>query len=113
MKKLLILLICLASLAAGCSVYRLDIQQGNVLEPAAYEQLKVGMSRAQVQFLMGTPMIADPFHRDRWDYIYRFKEGGGPLTEERIVLFFDGDALSKVVRDISVPAKRRSLLPGA
>ncbi|MCZ0955245.1 MAG: outer membrane protein assembly factor BamE, partial [Rhodospirillaceae bacterium] len=59
-------------LAAGGCVYRIDIQQGNLLEEDAIEQVELGMTRSQVQFLLGTPMIADSFHQDRWDYTYYF-----------------------------------------
>lgn len=104
MRKLLILLITLAS-AVGCTVYRLEIQQGNVLDPVAYEQLKVGMSRAQVQFLLGTPLIADPFHRNRWDYLFRKQRGKGKIEQEQISVYFVDEKLATVVRDVSTEAR--------
>ncbi|HTL93080.1 MAG TPA: outer membrane protein assembly factor BamE, partial [Steroidobacteraceae bacterium] len=58
----------------GC-VYRMDIQQGNYLDGRAVSQLKVGMTRSQVRFLLGTPMVEDAFHKDRWDYVYYFRRG--------------------------------------
>ena len=98
MKKLLIIITCFASLwMTGCSrwnvVHKIDIQQGNVIMQDEVNLLEPGMSRRQVQFVMGTPMVADVFHQDRWDYIYRLQPGYGEVTEERITLFFDGDSL--------------------
>lgn len=104
MRKLLTLLIAVAS-TAGCSIYRLEIQQGNVLDPVAYQQLEVGMSRAQVQFLMGTPLLADPFYRNRWDYVFRKQRGKGKVEQEQITVYFMDDKLSKVVRDVSTEAR--------
>src|SRR5688572_9091823 len=64
-----------ALLALGACVYRINIQQGNFLDPKALEQLQAGMTRSQVRFLLGTPMVADAFDPDRWDYVYYFKRG--------------------------------------
>ena len=63
------------ALTLGACVYRIDIQQGNLLEAGDVDLLTVGMERGQVQFLLGTPMIHDPFHRDRWDYPYYYVRG--------------------------------------
>jgi len=104
MRKLLILFIALAS-TAGCTLYRLEIQQGNVLEPATYEQLEIGMSRAQVQFLLGTPLIADPFHRNRWDYVFRKQAGRNKVEQEQITVYFVDEKLATVVRDVSTEAR--------
>jgi outer membrane protein assembly factor BamE len=99
MKKLLIITTCIASLSiTACSgvhlVHKIDVQQGNVITQDQVNQLEPGMSRRQVQFIMGSPMIADAFHQDRWDYIYRMKPGYGEVVEERISLFFKDDVLS-------------------
>ena len=64
-----------AALALTACVYRIDIQQGNLLDHVDIDQIEVGMTRSQVQFLLGTPMVADSFHRDRWDYAYYFRRG--------------------------------------
>jgi outer membrane protein assembly factor BamE len=64
----------LTALASGC-VYRINIQQGNFLDQAAVEQVKAGMTRSQVRYLLGTPMVADSFNKERWDYIYYLKKG--------------------------------------
>jgi outer membrane protein assembly factor BamE len=92
-------LLALAALSAvGCvSVYRLDVQQGNIVNAEQMEQLKTGMTRSQVRFLLGTPLIADPFHGDRWDYYYYFRQGKGGATEARLLtLIFEGDILARI-----------------
>jgi outer membrane protein assembly factor BamE len=81
---------------AGC-VYRMPIQQGNYLDGRAVRQLKVGMTRSQVRYLLGTPMVQDVFNSDRWDYIYYFKTGyvRRPL-ESRVIVYFDGDKVQRL-----------------
>lgn len=92
--------VALAALLAAC-VYRIDIQQGNVLEEDAIEQVQVGMTRSQVQFLLGTPMVADSFHRDRWDYAYYFRQGRSRDVERRwLVVYFDGDRVVSLDREV-------------
>jgi outer membrane protein assembly factor BamE len=93
-----------AALAAlfltGC-VYRIDIQQGNLLKDDAIGQVEVGMTRSQVQFLLGTPMVADSFHRDRWDYAYFLRKGRSHDTERRwLVVYFNDDRVAKIDRDV-------------
>jgi len=84
--------------ASGC-VYRINIQQGNYLEPAALEQLAVGMTRSQVRYLLGTPMLPDAFDRDRWDYLFYFKRGRMRDPEQRrVTVFFDGDKVARIDR---------------
>ena len=103
MKKLLIIITCIASLwLVGCSsprfhlVHKLDIQQGNVVTQEEINQLKPGMTRRQVQYIMGSPMIADVFHQDRWDYLYLMQPGYGEATSEHVTLYFEEDALTRV-----------------
>lgn len=81
-----------ATLLAGCSfpgVYKIDIQQGNVITQDMIDQLRPGMTRSQVRFIMGNPLIVDTFHTDRWDYLYSIQPGGGQRRQERISLFFN------------------------
>jgi outer membrane protein assembly factor BamE len=88
------------ALLAGC-VYRLDIQQGNVIEMESVEQVQVGMTRSQVQFLLGTPTISDTFHDDRWDYPYYLRKGRQRSVERRwFVIFFEEDRVARVVHEI-------------
>src|SRR5271170_7491301 len=78
-------LITAATLLSGC-VYRVNIQQGNYLEGRTVDQLQVGMTRSQVRYLLGTPMVPDAFDKERWDYLYYFKIGGLKRPEERHVI---------------------------
>lgn len=103
MKKPLVIITCFASLCLGaCSitewrlVHRIDVQQGNVITQDVVNQLKPGMSRRQVQFVAGSPMVADVFHQDRWDYLYRMKTGAGKVSEEHVSLYFEDDALVRI-----------------
>ncbi len=92
-----ILIICLlGAVLSGCSVYRIDIQQGNVLEDETIARLKPGMTRQQVKFLMGTPLIQDPFHPERWDYVHTFQPGSGKMTRQHLTLFFEADRLARI-----------------
>ena len=80
--KLMLTSLTLVGLAAlaGCSfpgVYKIDIQQGNVVTQDMIDQLKPGMTRRQVRFIMGNPLITDTFHANRWDYLYSIQPGGG------------------------------------
>jgi outer membrane protein assembly factor BamE len=84
---------------AGCSMYRVDVQQGNVLTDEMLANLKVGMTKRQVRFLLGTPPITDPFHADRWDYVYSHKKGGRDEGRRRLTLYFKGDTLSRYESD--------------
>lgn len=101
MKKLLIIMTCIASLSmTACSryhlVHKIDVQQGNVLTQDEVNLLEPGMNRRQVQFIMGSPMIADVFHQDRWDYVYLLQPGYGEKTEDRVTVFFENDQLSRI-----------------
>ena len=81
----------------GLTTYRIDVQQGNVVTQDMVAKLKPGMTRQQVRFVMGTPPIADPFHTDRWDYVYYIKKGDKILEHRRLVLLFDGEATGHFV----------------
>ena len=89
----------LASALGGC-VYRMDVQQGNYLEGKAVDQLQVGMTRTQVRYLLGTPMVPDVFNKDRWDYLYYFEHGHLRRPAQRhLVVFFKEDKVTKFDRD--------------
>lgn len=83
-------------------VYRIDIQQGNVVDQSMINQLKPGMTKEQVRFIMGTPMLIDPFHSYRWEYVYSFEPGDGERQQRHITVFFKDDKLSHVAGDIKV-----------
>jgi outer membrane protein assembly factor BamE len=93
----------LASLFLGACVYHLDIKQGNLLEDKDIAQVEVGMTRSQVQFLLGTPMVADAFHHDRWDYTYYFRKGHSRNVDRRwLVVRFDGDRVASIDKDLKL-----------
>ena len=100
----------LSVLLGGC-VYRMPIQQGNYIDGSAVRQLKVGMTRSQVLYLLGTPMIKDPFDVDRWDFVYFYKHGyfSRPY-ESRVTVFFKNGKVSRFTLD-HVP-KGQPLIPG-
>jgi len=83
-------------------VYRVDVQQGNVVDQAMINKLKPGMDKKQVRFIMGTPLLQDPFHSNRWDYLYSYEPGGGKRIQRHITLHFKDDKLSRVTGDVEV-----------
>jgi outer membrane protein assembly factor BamE len=99
---------------AGCSfpgVYKIDIQQGNVVTQDMIDQLRPGMTRRQVRFIMGNPLLTDTFHTNRWDYLYSLQPGGGERQQERVSLIFNesdqlvslsGDFMPGVSRDEAI-----------
>ncbi len=85
--------------ATGC-VYQAPLSQGNLLDAEDLDQVEAGMTRSQVRYLLGTPMIDDPFNRDRWDYVYYLRVGREKAQYKRWVsIFFDGDTVTRIVRD--------------
>lgn len=108
MKKILITLVAVLSFGlAGCSsvrnfnlVYRPDIQQGNIITPEMVTELKTGMSKRQVRFLLGTPLLADVFHEDRWDYPFTMKRRSEAIEITHFSLFFQDDTLISYQGDI-------------
>ena len=92
----LLLGLVLGALASGC-VYRINIQQGNFLDQAAVEQVQPGMTRSQVRYLLGTPMVADSFDKERWDYLYYLKKGrSSHVDSRRVTVYFEGDKVAKL-----------------
>lgn len=77
-------------------VYRIDVEQGNIVDQEMADQLEPGMSRRQVRFILGTPLIEDPFNHDRWDYKYSKRNGLEILDEAVLTVVFDGDSLAEV-----------------
>ena len=100
---------CIALLVAGCSgsswrspfsAYRMDIQQGNAITHEMVAKLKPGMTRAQVKFALGTPLIVDSFRTDRWDYVYYFEKPNAPREYRHIIVFFKGDRVERLEGDV-------------
>ncbi|MDB6063007.1 MAG: rane protein [Verrucomicrobiaceae bacterium] len=90
---------------SGCSnlefpwVYRLKIDQGNIITQEMVNQLKPGMTRDQVKFVMGSPLILDPFHDNRWDYVYTVLDPKGKRTGQKLTILFNNDTLSGLSGD--------------
>jgi len=72
-------------------VYKIDIRQGNIITQDMVDQLRPGMSKRQVMFVMGTPLVRDPFFQNRWDYVYNIQPGGGQRAQERVTIRFNDD----------------------
>ncbi|MCC6207817.1 MAG: outer membrane protein assembly factor BamE [Gammaproteobacteria bacterium] len=87
---------CIILITVSCTMHRVEIQQGNVITPEMIAQLKPGMSRQQVQFVMGTAPIMDPFHPDRWDYVYILTKGKEKVDHRHVTVYFSGDLLDHV-----------------
>lgn len=109
----LILLLTLTALTPalqGC-VYRLAIQQGNIADAGDVEQVKVGMTPSQVRFLLGTPLVDDPFNADRWDYVYHTRVGRKePSTKSFITVFFEAGVVSQIETRDEAPLKRAKVI---
>jgi len=107
MQKALLITITSLSLIilSGCSylkfpgVYTLEIQQGNIVTQEMVDQLKPGMTKRQVRFVLGTPLIADTFEQDRWDYYYSLRDGKRNMTKEKLVVYFAEGKLVKFTGD--------------
>lgn len=114
MKKILVALA--AVFLAACSMsnplkpYKLDIQQGNVVTQDMVAKLRPGMTKSQVRFILGSPLLVDIFHGNRWDYVYTYKKAGKLTEERKITVWFDGDLLQKVTGDV-VPGTAEELNP--
>ncbi len=126
MRKLLILITINASLfLAGCAedpiinrlpfVYRIDVQQGNVITREMVNQLRIGMNKRQAQFVLGAPMLNDPFHANRWDYYYSYdpgSDGKNPAEQQRVTLIFEADKLTDISGTM-LPNPRPDALPAS
>ena len=95
----------LSAAATGC-VYRVDVQQGNLLDDTDVEGVKPGMTRSQVRFLLGTPVVEDSFHKDRWDYVYYFRRGRSRREEKRwLIVTFADDKVTTIQKDVPFDQK--------
>jgi outer membrane protein assembly factor BamE len=101
------LLIISSMLLSGCGSslpsvkpFKMDIQQGNVVTSKMLLQLKPGMTKSQVRFIMGTPLVVDSFHKDRWDYFYQMRQAGKIIEQRRVILDFEKELLTKVRGDV-------------
>jgi outer membrane protein assembly factor BamE len=105
-------IVLIALMLAGCqkvpllpylAPHKIDIQQGNYVSQEMIAKLKPGMTRSQVRFVLGTPLVVDVFRSDRWDYVYLYQKGGEVTEHRRISVIFNGDQLTRIDGDV-VPA---------
>jgi len=94
--------ILLAALTAGC-VHKIDVEQGNFVTTDMVEKLKPGMSKAQVKMILGTPLLTDIFHADRWDYYFDNAKAGKPLAHKKLTIVFRDDKLEHVTGEANPP----------
>lgn len=116
MKRFFLLLPCLV-LCSACSgvnqvtsyikPYRIDVRQGNWVDQEMVSQLKPGQTRDQVRFILGSPLVSDMFHADRWDYIYRLQPGRGEAEQRRLIVYFQDEKLVRVGGDVVADDGRR------
>jgi len=101
----LLLTALLVTLLSACGfvgfpgVYKIDVEQGNIVTKEMADQLRPGMSKRQVRFILGTPLVEDTFNPNRWDYIYVKRNGDDILDEQVLTVIFDGDTLSEIGGD--------------
>ncbi len=111
MRYFLVIIICLLT-ACGSALptvkpYKMEIQQGNVVTSKMLLQLRPGMTKSQVRFIMGTPLVVDSFHKNRWDYFYQLRQAGKIVEQRRVILEFEKDLLARVRGDV-IPAGSQS-----
>lgn len=95
--KIILLSLMLASCSGWLTPYKMDIRQGNLVTPEMREKLKIGMTKPQVRYVLGTPTINDPYHGNRWDYVYRLERGGKVVESQSMTLYFEGENLARIV----------------
>jgi len=106
MKRFLLLLPFLAACSTGPLIthvltpYRIDVRQGNFVTQEMVAQLKPGLSREQVRFILGTPLVSDMFHVDRWDYVYTFRHGYDEVQQRSLAVYFQDNKLTRVSGDV-------------
>ncbi len=105
MKKILITIVCILPIfAIGCSKmipsYRIDVQQGNIIHQHDINRVRPGMTKKQVSFVLGTPLIRDAFNQDRWDYIYTLNHGRRKAIKKRVSVLFSNDKVIGVEGDL-------------
>jgi outer membrane protein assembly factor BamE len=116
----LMLLSLVVLLSAGCrsvpmlpgiTAYKIDIQQGNVITRDMLDKLQPGMTRSQVRFVLGTPLLVDPFRTDRWDYIYIMNRKGALVEQRQLKVYFQEDKMLRYEGDTVVDTQIAQPLP--
>ena len=106
-------LLLLPLLLAGCMLapHKIDIQQGNYVDQEMVAKLKLEMTRSQVRFILGTPLVADPFHPNRWDYVFMTGRAGDVRSQRKITVVFDGDKLKHIEGDVAAAEEKLTQAP--
>jgi outer membrane protein assembly factor BamE len=106
MRLVLFCLISLSLLSTGCSwvqfpgVHKVDVQQGNIVDQEMVDKLRLGMTKSQVRFVLGTPLVVDTFNQSRWDYFYNRVTSQGRETQQQVTIFFNKeDELERITGD--------------
>ena len=109
MRLLATLVLCLALAGCGSIINRIDIEQGNIVAPETFAKLKPGMTRTEVRQLLGTPLLTDVFHANRWDYYFRNEKRGKLVEQNRFSVYFENEKVVAHRRraDASPPPARR------
>ena len=98
-----LLLVAFITIAIQSCVYRVVVQQGHLLEDKDVEAVQIGMTRSQVRFLLGTPVVEDSFHHHRWDYIYYFRQGRRRNADRSwLIVYFEGDRVKEIDYDVPI-----------
>lgn len=103
-------------LLTGCSLlphvlFKIDVQQGNVVTEEMLEKLKPGMTKSQVLFVLGSPLIMDAFRDNRWDYVYLYRKKGDLVEQKRLTVFFENDALVNFDNHLASTQEQAKPLP--
>jgi len=101
MRKILVTLTFLLASCSTLTPYKIDVQQGNAITQEMVAKLKPGMSKSQVRFILGTPLLTDVFHADRWDYVFVDERAGKVKERRRVAVLFKGDVLMRVEGDVA------------
>ena len=101
----------LPDITSRLTPYRIDVRQGNYVSQEMVSQLKVGQTKDQVRFILGTPLLTDIFHGERWDYVYYFKPGHGEAEERRLAVYFVDGKLSRLSGDVIAAAPSPTKAP--
>ncbi len=107
---LTLIIILSITISTGCSgrlftIHKIDVQQGNALDTEKVEQIKIGMNKEQVRFLMGSPLIRDSFHPNRWDYVYHLIPDYGDIERRHVAVIFEGNTVKQIEKSNLPPAQ--------
>lgn len=91
--------------------FKIDIQQGNQVTQEMLDRLKPGMTPAQVRFILGTPLLVDPFRKDRWDYVFIDQRRGKTVAQRRVSVMFENDVLKGIEGDVVAAGQRQEAQP--